>query len=216
MDRLKGTGSAAIDLAAEAEHSMLTSLPFFDSPRRDPMKPHELLGSTEELNQEKAYARNELIYLDEKRFINTLIMDCDGDRDWRNQSKDQNLVITHGFGAGIGFWFKNYSSLSRLSGWRVFSVDWLGMGRSSRTPLPNRLSNESEDIDQVEAYFVESLEEWRQKCKIEKMTLMGHSLGGYLSAVYALKYPQHVSKLILASPGNVLFTSFCIFTYVSF
>jgi cardiolipin-specific phospholipase len=39
--------------------------------------------------------------------------------------------------------------------------------------------------------------------KLEKMTLAGHSLGGYLSAVYALKYPDRVNKLILLSPAGV-------------
>ena len=39
--------------------------------------------------------------------------------------------------------------------------------------------------------------------KIEKFVLMGHSLGGYISCCYALQYPQHVEKLILASPVGV-------------
>merc|ERR1712008_215353 len=32
------------------------------------------------------------------------------------------------------------------------------------------------------------------------MKLVGHSFGGYFCACYAMKYPQHVEKLILASP----------------
>jgi pimeloyl-ACP methyl ester carboxylesterase len=56
---------------------------------------------------------------------------------------------------------------------------------------------------QVESYFVESLEAWRKQQNIEKMTLVGHSLGGYLSVVYALKYSQHVEKLILVSPAGI-------------
>jgi pimeloyl-ACP methyl ester carboxylesterase len=50
---------------------------------------------------------------------------------------------------------------------------------------------------------VESLEEWREKMNLEKMTLVGHSLGGYLSAVYALRYPERVERLILLSPAGV-------------
>ena len=33
--------------------------------------------------------------------------------------------------------------------------------------------------------------------------LFGHSLGGYMVGNYALKYPQHVKKLILSSPAGV-------------
>lgn len=34
------------------------------------------------------------------------------------------------------------------------------------------------------------------------MILVGHSLGGYLTTAYALRYPQHVTKLILVSPAG--------------
>eukprot|EP00983_Pelagomonas_calceolata_P013496 431739-Pelagomonas_calceolata.AAC.2 len=36
------------------------------------------------------------------------------------------------------------------------------------------------------------------------MVLVGHSLGGYLSACYALKYPEHVEHLILVCPAGVV------------
>ncbi|KAF7355098.1 AB hydrolase-1 domain-containing protein [Mycena sanguinolenta] len=51
--------------------------------------------------------------------------------------------------------------------------------------------------------FVDSLETWRKKMQLEQITLIGHSLGGYLSTVYALKYPERVHKLILLSPAGV-------------
>lgn len=50
---------------------------------------------------------------------------------------------------------------------------------------------------------MESLEDWRSTVGLEKMTLFGHSLGGYLATCYALKYPQHVEKLILVSPAGI-------------
>ena len=55
----------------------------------------------------------------------------------------------------------------------------------------------------AEKFFVESLESWRKHNNLSKMTLAGHSMGGYLSVAYAEQYPQHVEKLILLSPVGV-------------
>jgi len=38
---------------------------------------------------------------------------------------------------------------------------------------------------------------------LDRFTLLGHSLGGYLATAYTLKYPGRVKKLILASPVGI-------------
>ena len=58
-------------------------------------------------------------------------------------------------------------------------------------------------IDRAEDFFVESLEQWRISMEIDSFALLGHSLGGYLSSLYALRYPHRVSNLILASPAGL-------------
>ncbi|KAL7413051.1 Alpha/Beta hydrolase protein [Mrakia frigida] len=122
-------------------------------------------------------------------------------------------VLLHGYGAALGFFFMNlqtFGEASSLGGRRAFALDWLGMGLSSRpSPKafdpPSGVKNESvEDrVSRAENFFIDSLEEWRKAGGYDTMTLLGHSLGGYLSVAYALKYPERVDKLILISPAGV-------------
>lgn len=51
--------------------------------------------------------------------------------------------------------------------------------------------------------FIDSLEQFRIAADIPRFVLAGHSLGGFLSAKYALKYPRHLEALILISPVGI-------------
>ncbi|KXX74551.1 putative cardiolipin-specific deacylase, mitochondrial [Madurella mycetomatis] len=113
------------------------------------------------------------------------------------------LVMLHGYGAGLGFFYKNFEPLSRPKGWRLYALDMLGMGNSARPPFKIHAKDPKEKIAEAESWFIDALEEWRKIRKIEKFTLLGHSLGGYLAVSYALKYPGRLNKLILASPVGI-------------
>ncbi|KAG0017748.1 hypothetical protein BGZ81_010547 [Podila clonocystis] len=116
------------------------------------------------------------------------------------------IVICHGYGAGLGFFYRNYHSLSQIPNAKIYAIDWLGMGGSSRPDFKFKHSSKTpvnDVVEQAEDFFISALEELREIQKIDKMILIGHSLGGYLSAVYALKHPERVEKLILASPVGI-------------
>ncbi|KAI0022339.1 alpha/beta-hydrolase [Xylariomycetidae sp. FL0641] len=119
------------------------------------------------------------------------------------EAVDDTLVMLHGYGAGLGFYYKNFESLSRAKGWKLYALDWLGMGNSRRPPFRVNAKDPKEKITEAENWFIDSLEEWRKIRKIDKFTILGHSLGGYLAVSYALKYPGHINKMILASPVGV-------------
>ena len=110
----------------------------------------------------------------------------------------------------ISFFFRNWESIAQSShstGRRTFFLDWLGMGLSSR-PSPNLLNSPSSAsvpnrVSRAEHFFLSSLESWRESAGIDKMVLVGHSLGGYLASAYAVRYPHRVSGLILVSPAGV-------------
>eukprot|EP00668_Euglena_longa_P004946 GGOE01005810.1.p1 GENE.GGOE01005810.1~~GGOE01005810.1.p1 ORF type:complete len:367 (+),score=65.71 GGOE01005810.1:83-1102(+) len=105
------------------------------------------------------------------------------------------FVLIHGMGAALGLWVAN------LPAWApshtVYALDLPGFGLSSRAPF---IGN---SVEEAENYFLDTVEEWREKMGIERMTLLGHSMGGYLSAVYALRHPERISHLILADPWGV-------------
>lgn len=121
----------------------------------------------------------------------------------KNETK---IVLAHGYGAGSAFFFQNIKSMAQVPNSRLYVLDWLGMGRSSR-PTFHIPSSETKNIDTrvaaAESFFVNSLEDWRSKMGLEKMVLVGHSLGGYLSLAYALRYPSRVERLVLVSPVGI-------------
>lgn len=112
-------------------------------------------------------------------------------------------MVSIGYGAGLGFFYKNFEGISRVKGWKIFALDLLGMGRSSRPPFRVYAKDRQGSITEAEDWFIDALEEWRVQRKIDRFTLLGHSLGGYLAVAYALKYPGHLNKLILASPVGI-------------
>ncbi|XP_055380468.1 (Lyso)-N-acylphosphatidylethanolamine lipase isoform X2 [Condylostylus longicornis] len=119
----------------------------------------------------------------------------DNDKIWtigiNNESLKTPLVMLHGLGAGVALWVLNLDSLSTNR--PVYAIDLLGFGRSSRP-------NFSNDAMICEKQFVKSIEEWRREMSIDKMILLGHSMGGFLAASYSISYPDNVKHLILADP----------------
>ncbi|WVR08294.1 hypothetical protein IAU60_005343 [Kwoniella sp. DSM 27419] len=138
-------------------------------------------------------------------YINTLEITAS-----ENKHAMEGVVVLHGYAAALGFFFRNWESIATSSastGRRTFFLDWLGMGLSSR-PSPSLLASTSSTpiptrVSRAEHFFLSSLESWRISVGLEKMILVGHSLGGYLASAYAVRYPERVSGLILVSPAGI-------------
>lgn len=110
---------------------------------------------------------------------------------FNSSSRNVPLVLLHGLGTGCALWMLNFRSLAKDR--PVYVIDVLGFGRSSRP-------NFSADPVLAEIEFVESIEAWRKKMKLELFVLLGHCFGGFLAASYAIRYPDHVRHLILVDP----------------
>ena len=205
--------------AAEAEHKILNYIPYLQK-----VPTHTQTGSAPSSVDPSTTSVNQSDQAKSSPITTTSLTDPYGPRTWHSkmvqlpgknralnefsvertdEEMDQNLVILHGYGAGLGFFYRNFEPLSRAKGWHLYALDMLGMGRSSRPPFRLRSKTREQQITEAEEWFTDALEEWRVQKKIDKMTLMGHSMGGYMAVAYALKYPGRLNKLILASPVGV-------------
>ncbi|KAF9534366.1 Alpha/Beta hydrolase protein [Crepidotus variabilis] len=191
---LKSWWAAGQKQSAIAEERLLRRLPFYRPSSSSPPTPSGPLT-----------AYSSLIPLSNpKHFLNTLTIQSTSP----SPTAPPPAVLLHGYGAGLGFFFLNLPSLASWAQSHhtsVYALDWLGMGRSARVPFVVKAKRDDtkKRVEEAERFFVDSLEEWRIKMGLERMTLIGHSLGAYLSVAYSLKYPERVHKLVLLSPAGV-------------
>ncbi|WP_434362296.1 acetoin dehydrogenase dihydrolipoyllysine-residue acetyltransferase subunit [Parasalinivibrio latis] len=97
------------------------------------------------------------------------------------------ILLVHGFGGDLDNWLFNIDAFSQP----VYALDLPGHGQSFKT-LP------SADLNSlVSAVF--ALMEDRE---LERVNLVGHSMGGAVCASLAAKHPQRVSSVTLISPAG--------------
>ncbi|KAG6582816.1 putative serine protease family S33 [Phytophthora cinnamomi] len=111
------------------------------------------------------------------------------------QLPPRNLVLVHGYMAGNAFWAANLQSLAKS--FNVYAVEWKGIGRSDRPKWHPKTDEEMDD------FFVESLEDWRRELNLDRFILCGHSMGAMYSTYFAEKCPERIEHLILISPAGV-------------
>ena len=100
------------------------------------------------------------------------------------------LLLIHGIGGDADEWAFCFGALGKTH--RVIALDLLGFGRSDK-PL----------IEYHIAGFVEVIERFLQKLKITSAAILGESLGGWIAAAFALKFPHIVDRLILVDAAGV-------------
>lgn len=108
-----------------------------------------------------------------------------------NPTGAKTLVFVHGLGSYLKFW--RYQ-LDRFAGqgYRVLALDMPGFGKSSK---PRSFKYTMPAQAKVLHAFLRAV-------NANKPVLVGHSMGGHISLVYSLNYPENVSALGLASPAG--------------
>ena len=99
------------------------------------------------------------------------------------------LVLLHGYWATLTMWTPNVADFSE--NYRVYAVDVMGQpGRS----IPDKPIRNAAD-------YVAWLTSILNELKLDRVSLVGMSYGGWLSLTYALAASERVRKLVLLSPA---------------
>lgn len=98
------------------------------------------------------------------------------------------LFLLHGGPGGDHLRFKQHSLELQDAAQLVF-IDHRGCGHSKKTKQKEyTLENNIEDIEALRQYLC-----------LERISILGTSYGGMVAQGYAIRYPQHVDKLILVA-----------------
>jgi len=102
------------------------------------------------------------------------------------------VVLVHGLGGFAESWRHNIPALARVA--TVFAVDLPGFGLSSKPPARYRLADSAR-----------ALHGFIQAMGLERIAVVGHSMGAAVGLTYALTHPARVERVALLGgivPGS--------------
>jgi len=99
------------------------------------------------------------------------------------------IIFVHGLGSYLKAWHKNVSGLK--DDFRCIAVDLPGYGKSSKELHSGSME-----------FYGDVLVELMETLDIDQATIAGHSMGGQIAMVMALKHPERVKRLILIAPAG--------------
>jgi pimeloyl-ACP methyl ester carboxylesterase len=107
------------------------------------------------------------------------------------EGKGKEILCIHGITANSRFWDCLASVLSPHH--KVIAMDLRGRGLSDKPPTGYSIEYHCKDILAL-----------MDDQNLKRPVFMGHSLGAFISLVFAARYPQRVNRLILVDGGGKL------------
>jgi len=107
---------------------------------------------------------------------------------------DRHILFIHGLGSSADRWLDIPDALSKY--YHTLAVDLIGFGGSDKP----------EDINYTIEKFAELILEFINKMGLHdgKITLVGHSLGGYIAVEFAIRNKKLIDKLVLIDSSGFL------------
>ena len=110
---------------------------------------------------------------------------------WSDEGQGNGtLIFIHGLAGYMPLWQHQVDELK--ADYRCIRVDLPGNGISPGGDYPYSLY-----------FYAEILARFIQKEKLDKVCLCGHSMGGHIALILAMRYPFLVDKLILIAPSGI-------------
>ena len=99
------------------------------------------------------------------------------------------VILLHGLGGSSQAWQLNIAPLAEK--YHVVVPDQIGFGKSDKPLVNYRLRT-----------YVDFLDQFCKQLKIERATLIGNSMGGWIAAMFTAAFPDRVDKLVLVDAGG--------------
>ena len=105
------------------------------------------------------------------------------------KANGKTVVLLHGKNFNGAYWKTTIQALTK-EGFRVVVPDQIGFGKSSK-PIEYQFSFQQ---------LAQNTKAVLDELKLNKIYLLGHSMGGMVATRFSLMYPEMVEKLILENP----------------
>jgi pimeloyl-ACP methyl ester carboxylesterase len=102
----------------------------------------------------------------------------------------ETILFQHGLNGHLEAYAKNLMALSEK--FHVIAFDYVGHGLSDK-----KVEHYNPDV------FAEQLRELMDVLKIDAAHLSGESLGGWVSGIFAARYPERVKRLMFNTAGGI-------------
>jgi len=111
-------------------------------------------------------------------------------RYWALGDQGSPVILIHGLGASSEIWMHNVEIMAEHH--RVYVPDLVGFGRSDKP-----------DIEYTPSSAARFIYDFMNALNIERASFAGNSLGGGISLIFTLEYPDKVDKIVLVDSAGL-------------